>query len=240
MTQVYLLANEWFGCRRSDITQLMRSINSDAKELSTLFEVCPRTSIDVDQILADAEERLRGFADSEEKAAEDGAASMGLAALADVLPLSFEQAEAFNGSLAVIDIGVDDFETIMTRQGPECRPAVRRAVEARIRSAMRSTDRLCLGEGDRFLLVLPGADIRDAATRAEAIRNAMNEGAFDDVAAEPLELTCSLGVAARTPDTAAVFMAPVVLLEAASRARRAARDGGGDAARVFTPAARAA
>ena len=69
----------------------------------------------------------------------------------------------------------------------------------RVKTNLRTTDLAGRIGGEEFLLILPETDMDGALLLAERLRATTGEVPFD-LGTENLKVTCSLGVAQRTPD----------------------------------------
>jgi diguanylate cyclase (GGDEF)-like protein len=100
------------------------------------------------------------------------------------------QARITGQPIAVIAGDIDHFKRVNDEHGHAAGDAVLVEVAYRLRKALRAFDLAYRVGGEEFLVVLPGAGVRDAARLAEQMREA--------VAAEPaagLQVTMSFGVA---------------------------------------------
>ncbi len=102
--------------------------------------------------------------------------------------------------LAMIDI--DDFKRVNDTLGHLVGDAVLRGVADRMRGVVRARERLFRYGGEEFALVLPGADREAAARVGERLRRAVAAEPYDVGGAEPLRVTCSVGVASLPADGA--------------------------------------
>jgi diguanylate cyclase (GGDEF)-like protein len=99
------------------------------------------------------------------------------------------QAVVSGQPVAVIAGDIDHFKRVNDEHGHAAGDAVLVEVAYRLRKALRAYDLAYRVGGEEFLVLLPGADVRDAMQLAEELREA--------VAAEPaagLSVTMSFGV----------------------------------------------
>ena len=151
------------------------------------------------------------------------------AALADI-----EGRTAEPVSLMLIDI--DHFKRINDAFGHQAGDEVlRAAASCLVRHAPAGATVARYG-GEEFAVILPGADVRDAAVAAEALRSAIERlavGCPDGTL--PTPFTASIGFATRLPDSDA---GPSDLVAAADRALYRAKESGRNRVKGLAPAAR--
>jgi diguanylate cyclase (GGDEF)-like protein len=122
--------------------------------------------------------------------------------------------------LAAVFIDIDHFKQINDRLGHETGDLVLKEAARRIDAARRAEDLLCRYGGEEFVLLLPHADLRQAATFAERVRAAVASVPFP-VKGESLIVTISIGVACRHVED------PLeALLQCADQAMYRAKEGG--------------
>ena len=93
-------------------------------------------------------------------------------------------------------IDVDQFKRVNDEFGHELGDAVLRALGRLLRGSSRASDIPCRYGGEEFLLILPEAEPTVAMERAELIRRAFREIAFELEGGPMGPVTLSLGVAA--------------------------------------------
>jgi diguanylate cyclase (GGDEF)-like protein/PAS domain S-box-containing protein len=94
------------------------------------------------------------------------------------------------GGLAVIMFDIDQFKEINDDLGHLVGDRVLAAIAELVRESLRGFDRLCRYSGEEFLVIAPGADLRQAAKLAERLRVCISTAGFDTVS----RVTCSFGV----------------------------------------------
>ena len=104
--------------------------------------------------------------------------------------------------LALLMADFDRFKLVNDTHGHLAGDGVLREASRRMKAALRRYDVSGRYGGEEFLVVLPGCDCRTARTQAERLRAAVSADPFL-VAAEPLRVTCSIGVSWRVNPTAA-------------------------------------
>lgn len=146
----------------------------------------------------------------------------------------FQSAHNDGKSLSLILLDVDRFKSVNDRHGHPAGDQVLKAVARMVGSVARATDLAARYGGEELALVLPGTSRTTAAAIAESIRHA--------IAARPIvctgvqvQITASFGVA--TLDGSAPFRDPAQLLKAADMAVYAAKAGGRNCVKVFSPKA---
>ena len=128
-----------------------------------------------------------------------------------------------NYSFAVIMMDLDGFKAVNDTYGHDVGDEVLKEFASRIRSTVRGADLACRYGGEEFVVVMPDTDIGVATMVAERIRRRVAGDLFPIHKGEKsIEVTISIGIAARsTPeDTAAM-----ILKRADEALYRAKRDG---------------
>jgi diguanylate cyclase (GGDEF)-like protein len=120
-----------------------------------------------------------------------------------------EQAQLTGQPVSVVVGDIDRFKSINDDHGHVAGDAVLRDVASAMRASLRTFELLYRFGGEEFLLLLPGADMRDAVEVAEKMRAAVEELRPDGI-----PVTCSFGVAT-AEDEAAVFASLVGAADAA-------------------------
>lgn len=98
-------------------------------------------------------------------------------------------------ALSVLMIDIDHFKTVNDRWGHEAGDRTLRATARRLGRGTRSADVVCRYGGEEFVVILPGADLTDAARRAEQLRAMAEAGISDDDEPGVQAVTLSIGVA---------------------------------------------
>jgi diguanylate cyclase (GGDEF)-like protein len=96
--------------------------------------------------------------------------------------------------VGAVFIDVDHFKRINDRLGHEAGDLVLKETARRIDGARRSEDLLCRYGGEEFVLLLPHADLPQAAMFGERVRSAVGSTPIDALG-NPLPVTVSVGVA---------------------------------------------
>ena len=106
----------------------------------------------------------------------------------------FDHSARLNEPLAVVMCDVDHFKSVNDTHGHQAGDAVLRQVADVLRDTAREIDRVGRYGGEEFLVILPGANMQDAVTFAERVRQAIEarEFAYDG---GTVRRTLSAGVA---------------------------------------------
>jgi diguanylate cyclase (GGDEF)-like protein len=253
-------AKSWFELEAKDIAELMHAVSDDTAELGKLFDVKTGDPLDVNWLLAEAEqasvvnqlaieretETLRRSNDELAKQAiTDGLTKIGnRKRFDDELANRFEQAVSFRGTMGLVLIDVDHFKAVNDTHGHQVGDAVLVELAERLAGAVRSIDLVCRYGGEEFGAIVPGAMLKDVAIIAERLRSVVEDRPFDlshvDDFTGALPITASVGVAVYDPETASILSTPSVLVQAADKALYAAKESGRNCVRVFRPGPSAA
>ncbi len=124
--------------------------------------------------------------------------------------------ESASKQCSLVCVAVDQIKALETDRGN----AILRQMASILRSSIRDCDVLARTGAKEFAVFLPNVALDGALVVADRVRSAVNETDFD--LGRDLAMTCSLVVAA-VPDTVSAIDK---LIDAASRARNEAREGG--------------
>lgn len=123
--------------------------------------------------------------------------------MADRLHNEWAGALRHQRSLALMIIDLDGFKIINDEHGHDVGDMVLRQGAEAMRRALRAQDVICRSGGDEFLVVCPDTGLDDALNCAERLRAAVASFKVD-AGRRQLELTVSIGVAARVPSMSSV------------------------------------
>lgn len=103
------------------------------------------------------------------------------------------------GSHAMVHGRIDQLAMLRTVWGPDTRHQVQEHIAAVMRAGLRREDRLAMGAdgsaGERFTIVIPGADERAAARIADRLRRSLSQLRLPQLGSHA-RITASFGVAA--------------------------------------------
>ncbi|HEX4780955.1 MAG TPA: diguanylate cyclase, partial [Usitatibacter sp.] len=109
------------------------------------------------------------------------------------------RARRLGDSVGVLVADIDHFKKLNDTYGHDAGDFVLERIGELMRAATRGSDIACRFGGEEFAVILPGASLLVARSRAEAIRAAV-ESLHLDFGGRPLgALTTSIGVAAMPP-----------------------------------------
>ena len=246
-------AKEWFNLGARDLRSMLQEIEADTKELATLFTVDTGKLPSIEAILAEAEDASLNHQLSMQIEAQnlrednsalmrqantDGLTNVGNRKCFDeALEKMFGHADESEDALGLIMVDADKFKNLNDTYGHQVGDAVLVEIARRLSAAVRGMDMVCRYGGEEFAILLPGASLKDVASIAERIRQALASDPFEfephlNMAA-PLTVTASFGAAVFSPETKRVLSSRAMLIKAADRALYAAKEGGRNCVRVF-------
>lgn len=246
-------ATDWFGLSRDEANVLLTAIAEDARELSRLFQINTGTPPDINVILAQAEDaslqhQLSVQRESDElrqtvthlacAAFTDALTQVGNRKQFDVeLNTRFDQARNFNGCLAVVMMDADKFKDLNDTHGHQVGDAVLIEIARRLSETIKDAGVVCRYGGEEFAVIIPGANRKDAAMKAEALRLSIVSAPVNvkhlQVKTESVPVTASMGVAVFEPAVSHRISTPQLLVQAADKALYAAKHAGRNCVRVF-------
>ena len=110
------------------------------------------------------------------------------------LDREIDRAHRLGTSIGMLMIDLDHFKQLNDSRGHLAGDAVLRSVGEILRSATRGEDVPCRYGGEEFVVIMPGADIELAASRAEQIRLALSNSSWTIDGEELKAVTLSAGV----------------------------------------------
>ncbi len=119
-----------------------------------------------------------------------------------------EQSRINGGTVGVIHGDIDHFKSVNDTHGHAAGDAVLKDIAYALRKHVRAFESVYRSGGEEFLILLPGADLQQAAKQAERLRRAIEHATFGD----GHTVTMSFGVAASREGE--IFDFPTVFGEA--------------------------
>jgi len=242
-------ALEKYKITPEDCDKLLEEIGTQTKEVASLFEIKLAKEADFQAILKKANEALVELTlqtqqqastlqvqnqELTKKATTDALTGLSNRARFDeFLPAQFALARSQNRPLAILMLDMDKFKSVNDLHGHGAGDAVLAYVGRILRTAAREQDLAARYGGEEMVLVLPNVNRAQASARAETIRKAIAARPVPLGAGKSLPVTASFGVAALEPGFAAKDAA--ILMKAADMALYAAKKGGRNCVRVFSP-----
>ncbi|MFP5275502.1 MAG: GGDEF domain-containing protein [Acidobacteriota bacterium] len=117
----------------------------------------------------------------------------------DQLRREVDRAQRNGTPLSVILADLDRFKSINDTFGHPCGDAVLRAIAEILTCSVRSYDWVGRYGGEEFLIILPGASVAHARSRAEQLRASIESARIPDGNRNIIQMTASLGVASGVP-----------------------------------------
>ncbi len=250
----FLALRQNFQTDQSTAMELLETIGEGTAEMAKLFEINARPARDAGAILAEANEALLDLSlktqqnavvleqrnkELQQKADRDaltGAANRG--AFDEFIRRHFEQATRQTQPLSMILLDGDKFKSVNDTHGHLAGDQVLIALAKSIRATAPEHALVARYGGEEFAVVIPNADRKEAAKLAEAIRIAIQAMNIEAGEGLTLHITASLGVA--TYDGVQFYKNAQQIIKAADQAVYAAKAGGRNCVRIFTPKAPAA
>lgn len=253
------LARDHFEFNRQQIRRLVELMVESAGELSRLFRVNTGESPQVEEMLADAETqqiehqartlRETEFSRSREPDAPAGEAPLdpitglpGAMSFWSALQNRFQEVIGEDGCIAMIMCQVDTAGSNGRPDAssePSGQRSARSAHVARLLEAQGgAAGQVYHYDGDRLAVLLYETDRREAARRAEWLRQQIATSQSQAISPENDglrgEFTIGFGVAALEPETREMITSPELLVGYADQALREALKAGPNQVRVFT------
>ncbi|MGP1345752.1 MAG: HDOD domain-containing protein [Phycisphaerales bacterium] len=235
--------------------QVVREAAAGAEELSASFKIDIGDKIDPDAVLASASELLlRNQIESDRRTSDLERMNQELrhatkydaltgahnrAAFDQDLSELFERARASGRPMAVLFFDADRFKAVNDTHGHKAGDIVLVELARRAQQATPAGGTVYRYGGEEFAVILPGHDRKRAGLAGEALRRAIESGAFDvrgsGAGVDELPVTVSVGVAAFDQANGGVFKNAEQLLLSADKAVYAAKKAGRNCVRVFSP-----
>jgi len=106
------------------------------------------------------------------------------------------RAHRADSDLGILMLDMDNFKNVNDKWGHVAGDGVLREVGRLLQANVRAADVVCRYGGDEFIVVLPGASMDAATTRAESLRQLLRHAAFEFREMRLPAATFSIGVAA--------------------------------------------
>ena len=252
------LASRWLGFGSEAIRRVVQRVTEDAEELAGLFDVQTGEALQINRLLAEAEDDLirhylEVWQESEqltrrnrrlaEEVATDALTKVpNRKAFDEELAKCFDQARSFKSRVGLILLDVDAFKAFNDTHGHLVGDAVLIELAGRLLQAVRKVDILCRYGGDEFAVIVPGASTRTTVHVAERLVRTVSGERFDAGSVRrdcgSLEVTISAGVAVFAGDGGGEGEMDSVgsLVHGADTALYAAKGVGGNCVRLFRSA----
>jgi diguanylate cyclase (GGDEF)-like protein len=111
------------------------------------------------------------------------------------LKQELDHARRHQQTLALLLLDIDHFKHMNDTYGHDAGDAVLRVVGQLLSTSFRPEDTVCRFGGEEMLVVLPGISRDSACTRAERLRQAMNDLHIEYEGVQLPSITASIGVA---------------------------------------------
>ncbi len=239
-------AGDWFGLTSDALDEILKKVETGAKDLAKAYEKSLGPSADIQAILAEAsEEVLKAQIESQRQAQDLERQNQELAeaAVTDALtkarnrkgfetdlPRLFEQCKNTSQPFVVLFADADKFKSVNDRFGHPAGDAVLAELAKRMKAGVGDRGVVCRYGGEEFAILLPGSTLGQGAAMGESLRQSIEAPHFGlaGVPGAPamLPITISVGVAAWDPATPAVLPEPMLVVKAADEAVYASKQAG--------------
>lgn len=250
LRRLWARGKAWFDLEPADMDDLVRRANAATREMSHLFRLDAGEFAEAEDILQQAQRRLKELSKSQDIAVSYGPAlealvsdsdqtdpltgSVGRTELMRRAELVFGESLKGRGPLAVLTVSLDSFADLVRGRGPEA------ADIALVETAALMMDMFepggVVGRVDQatFVVLLPGVTHDRAVHAGAEIRSRLaSEACAWGIGSESCPLTASVGAAALEPDSGPVWPAVHELILASARAMEAAGVSGGNCVRAL-------
>jgi diguanylate cyclase (GGDEF)-like protein len=243
IAQVRTFCANRFKMSDTNCDALLAEIGQKTKEIAGLFEINIGSSGNYEQILKKANETLIELTlqtQQQNQQLKRQAATDGLTGLANRAQFDAFFEDCFARSmqsgqpLTLLLMDIDKFKSINDRFGHQTGDRVIQGVSAILQAAARPQDLAARYGGEEMAIVLPNTSRATGAAVAESIRRSLAARPLPCDKPEPVPVTISIGVASL--ERGSPFTKPAQLLKAADLAVYAAKNGGRNCVKVFSPA----
>jgi diguanylate cyclase (GGDEF)-like protein len=229
-------------------TEIFREIDSQAQELSKLFEVTIEPGRSYQDIEDEARQVLEEITlqsqaqtrqvEIQNQKLKTEATTDGLTGLANrhyfaqFMSHAFDQAVRSGQPLSLLFLDIDKFKSVNDTHGHQAGDTVLERISKVVKSNVTEPDLAARYGGEEMAVVLKGKDASAALAIAEQIRRAIQSESIT-FEGKKIPVTASIGVA--TADSQCRFGLPDELIGAADRAVYAAKEGGRNCVRAASP-----
>lgn len=252
LEQYFNLAETWFNLSREMAEPLLSTIHKNTVEMGRLFDLPTGPLGNPQEIIARAHEALLNVSmqqnqesvqlEKQNESLQKKATTDPLTQIAnrghynDYSAEQFDACRKSNQPLSILFLDTDHFKNFNDTHGHAVGDRVLIAKANMLKNTVGDQGFVARYGGEEFSVVMPGADRVAAAKMAEAIRLAIQAMPVESDEGEPLSVTVSIGVAT---DDGTFFKSIEQLIKAADQGVYAAKDGGRNCVRVFTPRVKA-
>lgn len=129
------------------------------------------------------------------------------------------RAERYRRPLSLLAVDVDGFMNVVHDRGEAAADQILATMAVTLRGVLRTTDHFCRYEADRFLVALTETDRELALGAAARVTTHVRDSAYRADAGEPVDITCSVGVAVLDAEDPNAERALVDAFSAVARAK---------------------
>ena len=249
----YRLAGHWFELSPEQAEPLLKTIHSGSIEMKRLFDVPTGAFENADEILARANEVLATLnlqqqqqqtelvQKNQQLIQEVNTDSLTGAAnrrrFNEFIAEAFERVTAETAPVSLLFFDADHFKRFNDTYGHQTGDRVLVELSTTLQALVDQDSLVARYGGEEFAVVVPGRDRVDAARLAEKMRAEVENMPVASDEGEPLTVTVSIGVSTYDGH---VFERVEQFIKAADQAVYAAKAGGRNCVRIFTPKATAA
>jgi diguanylate cyclase (GGDEF)-like protein len=255
LRRFYDRAKAWFNFDTAQADEVLETISDSAREVRSLLNVPPSEIPDTSALIAEAKSRMQnlgvhgGEHGSQASPTGDTQTVDELTGVASrlqfdrALVAAFEQTRSCGGPLSAAIFDVSALEEINQRYGREAGDTVLIGVAGRLERAVEAMGGLVARYDDgRFATIMPRTDRETAIRTSETARESVSGEPFRLVAAKagaPPTVKAFVTVGVATVDDVMIqrFENPGDLMNLVEQTAKTAKKTGGNAMRVYAPAA---